>query len=122
MIVNANIAIHALTEITAGNESFIYSRGDGVHCWYEIAGVPSCGVGKALAYLGMSGDELTYMDNGVALGILTVELPSGWYLTTYARDVFTAFQEAQDTGSTWGQALEDAQARYIDPSFAVIGY
>lgn len=116
MIVNANIAWHALQTITDKNPDHVNNpNGEGM-CFYQRNGEPSCGVGKALAHLGMTSDELYFMDNlSLLQGVNEVTMPDGWYLTEYARQVFAAFQSAQDNGQTWWAALEDARFRLLNP-------
>jgi hypothetical protein len=124
MIVNANIAMYALRAITKGSEDYIYNPYGERSCYYQTskgsdAGPPSCGVGHALAFLGMTSEQLWSLDFGGSYqGIDSANMPNGWYLTTYARNVFAAFQRAQDRGRSWGEALERASHIYEYP----IGY
>lgn len=113
MIINANIAYYALQQITEGNEDFVYNR-FGKSCYYQVGGRPSCGVGKALAFLGMTSEDLIYMDQTAHLqGIRHVQLPNSWYITKYARNVFGEFQDLQDHGDSWGAALFQAGQKLV---------
>lgn len=115
MIVNANIAMQALTAITNEAPEFIYNPNGARNCYYQIDDEPSCGVGKALAWFGMTTYELWRMDNaGDVAHMSGVELPPGWYVTDHARAILTEFQCTQDNGHTWRTALEYAHDVYMD--------
>lgn len=126
MIINATMAINALISVVTDNEQFVYRsrvRFDPVvnqdrdTCLYTFEGRPDCGVGQALAELGMSIGQLTAMDAyGVNTQIAYVELPDDWYLTSFARQILAGFQTMQDVRYHWGEALERAKQIYVNPS------
>ncbi|MFC5112650.1 hypothetical protein ACFPN7_01690 [Amycolatopsis halotolerans] len=80
-------------------------------CAYQRGGCPSCLVGTALAYAGVTVDELRAMDAAGFAGIGALymgdRLPIE--MTDDAVDVFQAAQTAQDIGHTWGTALKRAR-------------
>lgn len=127
MIVNANMAIGALIRVVAGNESRVYQpvsvwNPDACNyttmCVYQDNGKPSCGVGCGLFELGMPIELLIQMDgSGVQTAINSVAMPNGWFLTSFARQIFSGFQTMQDrNGFTWGEALERAKAVARNPN------
>jgi hypothetical protein len=89
-------------------------------CVYAYNGEPSCGVGKALAVLGVPLDVLTILDtssplNGGPLAAgsdyFTWNLErKGFRLTHAAHDVLSRFQYQQDRARTWGEALDYARS------------
>jgi hypothetical protein len=93
-------------------------------CLYTYNGEPSCGVGKALAALGVPLNVLTILDtsspsnNGpLAAGsdYFTWNLErEGFRLTAEAHDALSRFQRLQDRACTWGEALDHvvSSARY----------
>jgi hypothetical protein len=116
MIVNATMAITSLIRVVQGREDYIYDpKGDG--CLYARGGAPDCGVGHALHALGMSVDDLEWMDYVVDNTMIgRCPVPPGWYLTSVARKIFAGFQNLQDVDYTWGQALERAQQIAVNPN------
>lgn len=111
--------------------------GEGVICEYQYGGKPACLVGAALHKAGVDVDTLVQMDTGVfhteegleyevggtSISDLAAE-PLSWdegtelpaplslfdiTLTKKALDMFSVAQAAQDTGNTWGAALDEAK-------------
>jgi hypothetical protein len=114
VIINATMAAVALSAVVEQyGEDYVYPTWDS-GCTYERNGSPDCGVGKALAYLGVSVDTLTYMDCAFPTGINFVQIPDV-HITTPARAIFATFQAAQDGGFTWGLALREALDVYAHP-------
>jgi hypothetical protein len=112
MIITATHAIYALSVIKTGREDYVNNRnGEGI-CSYVRDNKPDCGVGCALAYWGVTVEQLKAMDNAYPTGISGVELPSGFTLTSDARTVFAEFQSLQDNGVAWGEAFIYAQHAY----------
>lgn len=80
---------------------------DSAVCVYVWRGLASCGVGAALAHLGVPLSTLVGLDGiqgGVGTQISDATIP-GVELTPAARSIYSAFQLAQDRGRTWGHAL-----------------
>ena len=114
LIINATMAMQSLREITRDNESKVYDRVGGA-CLYVRDGSPDCGVGRAMAWLGVPVSSLLSVDMGpFDGGIATAQFPDV-YLTTYARRIYTAFQEAQDNEAPWQEALSAAESAYRHP-------
>lgn len=115
LIINANIAIWSLQEIVRGNESKVYEhKADFGGCYYHWEGNPDCGVGQALALLGVPVETLAYMDACSPTGISEVHIPNV-YMTTFARAVYERFQTSQDIHMPWGQALQMAKDVMVSP-------
>lgn len=99
---------------------FVYNTAGAGLCAYSAPGgvrnldcdpVVGCGVGAALRVLGMTVDELRVMDNADdAVGIGSICLPGDWTITDKARDYLGTFQNLQDNGDTWGEALSVAES------------
>lgn len=82
----------------------------GATCQYAHNGCPDCLIGHALALAGVTVDELVDMDaDPVRTGIAFVTLPPRLNLTESARRVFSAAQNKQDDGVSWGGALAAAE-------------
>lgn len=86
-----------------------------VSCDYaESDGSPSCLIGLALSVIGVDptwlsvGEDLGWAGCGIEV------LGDDLGLPRKVSDVFSAAQIAQDTGSTWGTALEKARTRATD--------
>lgn len=123
-VVNDQQAISILREIVKGNEDFVYTApADGMQCLYVNGAQPSCGVGQALYRLGVPLSQLELLDpedeadgrrtrnSTPAINLdeidflpFTVDVSAAW--------IFGVFQQKQDTGSTWGEALHSAEDIY----------
>ncbi|WP_037355444.1 hypothetical protein [Amycolatopsis orientalis] len=80
-------------------------------CAYERNGKPSCLVGTALSYTGVTVEQLREMDAAgyASFARLYMDDRLPVELTDDAVDVFQAAQTAQDIGDIWGTALEKAR-------------
>ena len=117
-------AIEALEQaVEANGPDFIYEAiqterlGREVQaCRYEDQGAPSCGVGLALSYLGVTLEILKSLDREVkddtsinsleTLGLLS---DAGFNLEPGAVAVFSKFQGLQDYHNPWGYSLDKAK-------------
>lgn len=92
-------------------------------CKYAVDGVPSCGVGQALAHLGVPLPTVIALDTantGTSLAARAMRpflKSENVDLTSGAAEVLEAFQSVQDYGSrnetaTWGAALANATERF----------
>jgi len=121
IVIDAERAIELLRNRVQGNEDFVYPRLDGdLSCKYESDGCPSCLIGCVLFDTGVSVEDLKNMDLlyekmiDTDIGSLYAldNLPSNVRITRQAVDIFSAAQSAQDTGLSWGKALEKAEMQY----------
>src|SRR5690606_23503030 len=100
--------LDALRQVVAERgPSYIY-KPPGLFCKYERNGVPSCGVGVALAKLGVPVSVLTEMDFYGQIGwsnTLEVLQRAGWVLDAGALGVAKRFQTLQDNSETYEVAL-----------------
>ena len=107
--------------VAEAGEDFIYSKrgaGDGYsgRCFYVFEGKPDCIVGKYLAKVGVSLDELKKADGrgfGEPADALLDRLEFNDVITIEPKAI-ALLQEAQyhqDQGNTWGCALRRAVAR-----------
>ena len=74
-------------------------------CHYVRDGAPSCIVGQALADHGVPIEGLASWDR-LSDGAIDTIAPS--FVTPNALAIFTVAQRLQDTGSSWGMAVERA--------------
>lgn len=94
-------------------ENYVYN--EGFSCQYERNGGPSCIVGYALHFAGVSTDALSDLDahDDTQIDMLavegTLEDVTGVKLTPDALKVFTRAQEEQDRKVPWGKAVAKAQ-------------
>lgn len=101
---------------------YIYVKPPSNLCQYVHEGQPSCLVGQILVRLGAQVDVLevpehySIIQNGHGLGVtefLTQLAPTtetlGFTLTRNAIAVLECIQNTQDTGNTWGRALEEGR-------------
>lgn len=125
IVIDASVALSSLgMAVEARGTDFVY-REDGVKmgvaprwsesqfCRYEWHGNASCGVGFALNILGVSVETLKGLDINLEYpnegsGIFNTEVP-GVEMTGHARAIYASFQHHQDSGRSWGRALEFAQ-------------
>lgn len=107
MLIDETMAMEALARVVENREDYVYRQKEG--CYYERDNAPSCGVGCALADLGMSVSQLRIMDGTGSGRIGYVILPAGWTMTSNARKIFAAFQRYQDGGIAWGKSLSYAK-------------
>lgn len=122
--ITAEQAIEALRKVVAGNEEFVYelksdadradqgvNKNDG-SCFYEWDGKPSCIVGHVLAELGASIGVLRHLDTRQTAGIKASRQAlseQNIFTTSAAIDILHVAQYVQDRGSSWGEALADAE-------------
>lgn len=108
---NEHMAIHLLREVVKGKEEFVYNPSYRT-CRYAEDGKPSCIVGQVAHLAGVDIETLNEWD--VSLGALAA-WPDGetsWF-SPRAHRVLAAAQREQDTaGTTWGQALAQADLVY----------
>lgn len=79
-------------------------------------GTPSCGVGLALSYRGLKFSDIAnqYTYGGSPLNyagsrnLISVLSKQDAYFTPRAQHLLDAFQNAQDRGIKWGEALNEA--------------
>lgn len=85
-------------------------RNNGVGCRYEYEGNPSCLVGHVLVKAGA--------DLSVLKGLDVIGAPADKIYTLVggvdpaASRVLQAAQDIQDRGDSWGEALDEARAKY----------
>lgn len=105
--------------ISAKGEDYVYTNDQGqradsasfIKCsnWHEVNGkmVPGCIVGDALH---RGGVKLTQMNKSMSAGDLVVALYGDEiaHVTDRAMAFLSRIQNAQDTGSTWGEARATA--------------
>jgi hypothetical protein len=102
-------ALELLRQVVEGREDFVYPSLVTVDCVYAHRGKPSCIVGHALVLAGATVKRLAELDGLDDGGIRNVEVE--WLaLTDEAAQAFGEAQDVQDTGFTWGQALNAAVA------------
>ena len=80
--------------------------GDGNGCVYVYLGEPSCLVGHALV---RAGAPISGLNISSPAALLDSHFPS---IGSAAARVFQAAQDKQDTGETWGDALDAAREEY----------
>lgn len=96
-------AVALLREVVAEyGEEFIYDGSTAADCVYMRDGEPSCLVGHALY---RAGERVFEEGMCPSLAARTVNV------TSSADAVFSAAQDRQDNGATWGEALAAALAR-----------
>lgn len=100
--------------VDAAGDDFVYEKllveGRGLVCRYVADGRPSCLVGQALFRAGATVETLEMFDSLdlPAKSMANVES----HVTSRAAWVFSTAQEAQDSGETWGVAVERAKKTY----------
>lgn len=101
-------ALSVLTEVVAERPSFVYDPPDRGRCVYVSGGEPSCGVGHALVRLGIPVADLAQLDSrDVSAGDLdTTGLVA--FSDEATRLLLARFQEHQDSGVPWQEALRRA--------------
>lgn len=77
---------------------------NGGYAYPEGEPIPVCGVGYALSYVGLL-NKIGPYDNILTIAGMTLD-----ELTPEAEEVFSSFQSAQDSGTDWGMALDNAEA------------
>lgn len=111
-------ALHLLREVVAEQgPDYVYKRVPaseygGCVYFHPTTSEPSCIVGRALAKEGLKPSALTgYQNEAVRIRVLADRaLPgAGLLVTDDAARVFSAAQEAQDDGKTWGESLRWAE-------------
>lgn len=121
-VIDADMAIALLERaVQEMGADHVYQRvhgefdriGEATMCAYQHDGRPSCIVGHALSYAGVTIEQLREMDEA-ADEVTSVEALYGDDLlpvemTDDAVTVFEAAQQAQDNGAPWGEALEAAR-------------
>jgi len=123
--IDAQQAIESLRHIVqAKGPEFVYSSPAGSSCVYAYDGQPSCGVGQALAHLGVPLAVVAELDTancGTGISALSMATPlhhHGVHVTPQAARVFSQFQVVQDRGNyssptaTWRLALQVAEAEF----------
>lgn len=99
--------------VDAAGEDVVYQKiwvnGD-FKCRYAVNERPSCLVGQALFRAGATVETLELFDR-MDLPAKNMANMEG-HVTARAARVFSAAQEAQDSGKTWGVALESARVVY----------
>lgn len=100
---------------------YVYIEPDDGICRYVYKGKPSCLVGHILVRLGapinairVSEEARLNAGEGLGVDVLLESLTPTWStlgftLTAQAVEVLAAVQNTQDTGRTWGQALDDGR-------------
>lgn len=119
--------LQALVDVKG--EDFVYNPvvlddGVGTQCVYVLDGAPSCLVGQFLANLGVPVERLEVADMGsygagLPAGVLLENLRDEEVITYTDDHVCSALSEAQyaqDSGRTWGAALEEAK-RIVERGF-----
>lgn len=94
---------------------FVYRRAElGMSCVNFTHDGPSCIVGHALERLGVTADEAHVLDiDGEVSADTTCRVLNeadnfGWEFTPEAVSLFTTVQVVQDSGQSWGYALDRA--------------
>lgn len=119
-------ALNLLARTIGERVDFVYCPpGGGDRCLYAYDGGPSCLVGRVLYQLGVSVSDLAAFDatrkgaGALRNMVFTAGADDGdsddaaaLLFTRDASYVLAAAQIAQDTGETWGAALERARQRY----------
>jgi hypothetical protein len=106
--ITAAQAIKALRKVVKGKENYVYEKVGGTQCLYLQDGKPSCGVGHVLVKLEVPIDLISKVENRNANVIGFHGIP----ISDDAAFVLGRFQNCQDTGGTWGQALRQAEEAY----------
>ena len=109
--------LRELERVVDGREKHVYFKkkmGAGPACTYERYRKPSCLVGHVLYNLGLEPKQLRKLDNLSVPGILGCYTQAtlrdmGINLTKPAVRALHEAQLAQDSGLTWGEALEGAR-------------
>lgn len=119
LLSDAKEALAIAVDIRGPN--YIYSNGN-TNCYYSCTAgtgphignppVVGCGVGAALRVLGMTLEQLRTLDLTGSTSILSTLMPMDWSITSSARGFLAVFQDKQDTGCTWGQALAAANSAF----------
>ena len=94
--------VDAIREVASSAPEYVYKIPDSttLYCLYfDHDGNPSCLIGQALAKCGLTEDDVT--EGSAAFDILT----KNGFGDDVARAAASA-QEKQDSGETWGSALE----------------
>lgn len=111
-MITLDVARERVKATIAGREDYVYPRsraagGDGKCVYFEADGTPSCLIGQAFAdELRKADPDFDYNTEGVAaLPDGLFDLPAVHYLSRV--------QDKQDTGWTWGNAVQDAE--YVVP-------
>lgn len=93
-----------------------------IGCSYVAAGLHidegrGCIIGQALMANGVPKEELRRIETDLEMGASVntlIERQPGWFehlpVHSYETSWLTRVQEAQDTGSTWGQAVAEGEA------------
>lgn len=114
VIIDENKAIGLLVGVVRKRGlDFVYHKPSGSRCLYQHDGVPSCGVGQALFDAGVSIETLAVMDREDESGIgefdvLTILYEAFVDISDDAVEVFLRFQNDQDDGASYGDALNSA--------------
>jgi hypothetical protein len=113
MITTDEAFIDAITaEVEAAGPDFVYQEDPFQTCDYVRDGQPSCLIGRALARLGMSVEELKTFDANDLPNPTNIRNPSAagiMYSLGFSERVTAAADVAQglqDSCRTWGRALE----------------
>jgi hypothetical protein len=102
-MIELNDALNALRKVVAERgEDFVYEGS----CVYQFEGQPACIVGHVLAHLLPEWWRSTEI---VKQNLSAFQLSQCGLATADAADALEAAQVAQDTGLTWGEALEAAE-------------
>jgi len=111
-------AIELLERVVAERgRDFVYTQNSSdsgkSFCSYERYGEPSCGVGLALSYLGLTPEQLAEMDDLADAAVYSEDVRSylfdlGFSMDEEANDVLCVFQGAQDSELPYGEALDRA--------------
>lgn len=115
--ITEKIALRLLEQVISGKEDFVYkadqrAEGNTPVCLYVEDGAPSCLVGQVLARAGVSVDVLSSIDSansGQSESIDEAYLGDDVKIDDDARFVLSKAQVWQDSGFTWGRALEHAR-------------
>lgn len=122
MILDADGAIRSLREVVySAGPDYVYERveayGLGGACVNFYNGQPSCIVGQVFGLLGLTAEKAEELNiAGRTIASVACELLNRsdfeWDFSSAAVGILVTAQDCQDTGSTWGKALEAAEARY----------
>lgn len=116
MILNTERVVDLLQEVmTEKGEGYVYphipNAVGGVGCRYEYQGAPSCLVGHVLYRAGWPVEVLKFLDESgsSARELWCIDVPEGIDIVTQkAAEVLELAQTYQDSGDTWGFAVQRA--------------
>lgn len=124
MILDGARAISNLRAVVfEAGPDYVYKRveayGLGGACVNFHNGQPSCIVGQVFGLLGLTAEKAEELGvAGTTIALISCELLNRsdfeWSFTPAAVGVLMTAQDYQDSGSSWGQALQAAKRRYAE--------